>query len=72
MTEEECQGKINALDAEIQIAKLNLQAYVNIPELFENQTKEWLNNQINLNLDKLRIAQKKRQQLLAYLPPEKP
>lgn len=72
MTEEERQRKIKALDAEIQIAKLNLQAYVNIPELFENQTKEWLNNQINLNLDKLRIAQKKRQQLLAGLPPEKP
>jgi hypothetical protein len=72
MTEEERQRRIKALESEEQKTKLNLQAYVNIPELFENQTKEWLNNQINLNLDKLRDLQKERKQLLAGLPPVKP
>jgi hypothetical protein len=71
MTEEDRQKRLQQLDWDEHRTKLQLQVYVQIPEAFSNQGKEWLNIQINLGLDKLREIQRERTQLLGGLPPAK-
>ena len=71
MTEEQKQKRLAALDWDEHRIKMQLQLYVNVPEAFINQDKEWLNNQINSGLDQLRLIQKERELLLGTRPPEK-
>ena len=72
MTEEERDARLKQLDWDEQRIKMQLQLYVQIPSAFSKQGKKWLNQQINLGLDKIRAIQKERELLQAGKPPEKP
>jgi len=72
MTQEEKAFRLKQLDWEEQRLKMQLQLYVQIPSAFSKQGKKWLNQQINLGLDKLRAIQQEQKQLLDGKPPEKP
>lgn len=67
MTEEEWEEQWKALDWDENRTKQHLQLFVNIPEAFNND-KVWLNNQINLALDHLRLIRRKREELLRNKP----
>ncbi len=67
MTEQEWEAQCKELDWDENRTKQQLLLFVNIPEAFKND-KEWLNNQINLGLDRLRLINRKREELLRNKP----
>jgi hypothetical protein len=53
MHEENKQAILKILEFEERRIQMHLQMFVRYPEAFQND-KEWLNEQINLNLDELK------------------
>ena len=67
MTEEEWEAQQKALDWDENRTKQQLMLFVNLPEAFKND-QEWLNHQINLALDRLRLIKRKQEELLRNKP----
>ncbi|MCY7327366.1 MAG: hypothetical protein LH618_02320 [Saprospiraceae bacterium] len=67
MSEEEWEAQWKKLDWDENRTKQHLLLFVNIPEAFKND-QEWLNHQINLGLDQLRLIKRKREELMRRKP----
>ncbi len=65
MRETDYQTKLKELEKAENDIKNRLQALLRIPELFPNQSKEWLNEEVNQGLDQLKVIWLKRKLLLA-------